>query len=42
MAMDGNDDVQDLMQNLINDRAALKQLCAASHRDDAEPEESRP
>jgi type VI secretion system protein ImpB len=42
MAMDGNDDVQDMIQRLINDRAALRQLCQEAGRDDAEPREARP
>jgi len=42
MAMDGNEDVQDMIQRLINDRAALKQMCHEAGRGDTEPEEARP
>jgi type VI secretion system protein ImpB len=42
MTMDGNDDLQDLMQQLISDREALKQLCNEAGRGDAQPQEVSP
>jgi type VI secretion system protein ImpB len=40
--MDGKDTLQDLVQKMINDRDALKQLCHEAGRDDLEPQEARP
>jgi type VI secretion system protein ImpB len=39
MAMDGNDGVHDVIQHLINDPAALKQLCNEAGRGDLETQE---
>jgi type VI secretion system protein ImpB len=42
MTIDGNDDVLDMIQQLINDRSALKQLCHEAGRGDVLAEEARP
>jgi type VI secretion system protein ImpB len=42
MTMEGNDALEMDVQRLINDRAALKQLCQEAGRSDPEPQEARP
>jgi type VI secretion system protein ImpB len=42
MNMDGNDDVLEAVQHLINDRVALKQLCNEAGRGETETQEVRP